>query len=232
MILDILEMWCRILGNESDFDGVIGHTNLWLDVLEKTDASKDGAKAHPKSIALGYKGVALYMQQELSKAYPCLRQSYEFFLQSKDRDGCQKRLVLSVEKVLAKCCNALGHEAPLPPLIPFPRTAHLFDTGGSAVSSDDWVLSAKSPFFRELAEGSHVIAEEKIDGANLGFSLSSALEILAQNRSHYVTQADHNQFGPLPSWIDKHRLSLVKILSSPTDFEERAASQGLILYGK
>ena len=205
MILNILELRCRLLGNDRDFEGVIEHASTWIDVLEK---------AHSRCVALGYKGVALYMNKQYSKAYPCLLKSYEYFQQFKDERESKPGLAVSIEKVLAKCCKSLGREAPLPALIPFPRTAHLFDTGGSAVSSDDWVLSAKSSFFRYLVEGADVIVEEKIDGANLGFSLSPTSDILAQNRSHYVTEADHSQFGPLPLWIENHRQVLRKILST------------------
>ena len=100
------------------------------------------------------------------------------------------------------------------------------------MTSDDWVLSDMSSFFRDVRDEAHVVVEEKIDGANLGLSLSSDLQILTQNRCHYVSDADHSQFGTLPCWIQKHQQALVKILSSPADFKERAASQGLILYGK
>mmetsp|Transcript_4416 Transcript_4416/g.10612 ORF Transcript_4416/g.10612 Transcript_4416/m.10612 type:complete len:1152 (-) Transcript_4416:225-3680(-) len=239
LLLNILEMKCQILGRAQDFKNVVTHADLWVDILENVNSLEDTTRTNLKSIALGYKGVATCMNKQCTKAYPCLRTSYELYHQVKHPHGSKTRLAayrekeaVSIERVLTQCCKDLGYDAPMPPLIPFPRTFHLFDTGGSAVSSDDLVLSEESPFFRELRKGSHVIVEEKIDGANLGFSLSGTGQILAQNRSHFVTEADHSQFGTLASWIHEHRKSIVKILSSPTDFEQRAASQGLILYGE
>ena len=94
-------------------------------------------------------------------------------------------------------------------------------------------ISGKSSLFREFGNGaSTVIVEEKIDGANLGFSLSVTGQIQAQNRSHFVTQAEHRQFGQLTLWIHEHRSVLVRILSSPSDHDQRAARQGWILFGE
>ena len=242
--LEILEMRCQILGRKQDFGNVVKHANTWIDILETMQSSEESTTTYLTSIALGYKGVALSMRKEWSKALPCLRTSYELYHEAKrrngkPRDGVQTRLesqrereAVSIERMLAKCCKITGWDAPMPPLIAFPRTAHLFNTGGTAVSSDDCVLSEKSSIVRDFGNGVSAVVEEKIDGANLGFSLSATGEILAQNRSHFVTKADHHQFGVLPSWIHEHRKSLVKILSSPTDFKQRAASQGLILYGE
>ena len=239
LLLDIFEIRCQLLGRAQDFENLVQHANLWNEILRNTESLEDADKNNLKSIALGYEGVALHMKKEWSRAFNSLRLSYVLHHYGNHHGGGNTRLevqreqqAVSIERVLTQCCKVLGRDAPLPPLIPFPRTAHLFDTGGTAVSSDDWVLSEKSPFFCEFGKGAHVIAEEKIDGANLGFSLSGTLEILAQNRSKFVTEAEHRQFAPLSSWIHKHRKSLLKILSSPTDFEQRAASQGLILYGK
>mmetsp|Transcript_25856 Transcript_25856/g.71016 ORF Transcript_25856/g.71016 Transcript_25856/m.71016 type:complete len:85 (-) Transcript_25856:1327-1581(-) len=75
-----------------------------------------------------------------------------------------------------------------------------------------------------------VIFEEKVDGTNLGLSLSATQEILAQNRSHYTSGGEHHQYGPLKQWICEHHSSLKKILTTP-DHEQRAASEGLTLFG-
>ena len=61
---------------------------------------------------------------------------------------------------------------------------------------------------------------EKIDGANVGFSLSSSLQVLAQNRSHWVSSDP--QFRKLGGWIEAHRESLYKVLNRENqDFRER-----------
>lgn len=63
--------------------------------------------------------------------------------------------------------------------------------------------------------------EEKIDGANVGFSLDENGKILCQNRSHYVDSKYHFQFQTLGSFIYQKRESL-----------ERVLQNGKILYGE
>jgi atypical dual specificity phosphatase len=63
--------------------------------------------------------------------------------------------------------------------------------------------------------------EEKIDGANVGFSMDENGKILCQNRSHYVDSKYHFQFQSLGSFIFQKRESLERILQS-----------GRILYGE
>ncbi len=93
----------------------------------------------------------------------------------------------------------------------FPRTRHLLNTGGSAVSRDDIVLSAGEA--AQYFDGTTVVvAEEKVDGANLGLSLTKDYEVQAQNRSHFVCSQTHAQFRPLGQWIDEHSWALCQLL--------------------
>lgn len=115
--------------------------------------------------------------------------------------------------------EALVLLTPTPPLLKFPRTPHLLDTGAS--SKDDIVLAD----FKELV--GHLTLEEKIDGANMGFSLDVHGAIQCQNRSHWVNAADHAQFKPLSQWLDVHGAELVNILNRDAHFLER-----YILYGE
>ena len=62
------------------------------------------------------------------------------------------------------------------------------------------------------APGVVVLAEEKIDGANLGLSLTNSFEIRVQNRSHYVNSESHGQFRSLDAWLDEHHRPLCQIL--------------------
>jgi len=97
----------------------------------------------------------------------------------------------------------------LPSKEKFPRTQHLFDVGGS-VSRDDLLLTE-----RDAQEwlARPLVLEEKVDGANLGISLSSdQSQLLFQNRSHYVTSASHVQFKQLDSWVRDHTHELWQIL--------------------
>ncbi|KAJ3277108.1 hypothetical protein HDV01_000160 [Terramyces sp. JEL0728] len=95
----------------------------------------------------------------------------------------------------------------------YPRTRHLMNLG--AATRDDLVLSEADtkPFFNPTP-GSFVTVEEKIDGANLGFRLDQNGEIVAQNRNHILTDAAHDQFKLLSSWIRQHRRDLMYVLSS------------------
>jgi len=94
-------------------------------------------------------------------------------------------------------------------LFKFPRTRHIFDMGSA--TRDDLLFSPDDAkiFFNK---GHVVTIEEKVDGANLGFSLGPNYEIRAQNRSHYVNASSHRQFGQLDSWIEEHRQGLLGIL--------------------
>ncbi|KAI0789376.1 ATP dependent DNA ligase [Abortiporus biennis] len=110
-------------------------------------------------------------------------------------------------------------------LLKFPRTEHLIDLG--AATSDD-LISPHALSFLSSRPGSRVVITEKVDGANMGFSLSSdRTQILIQNRSHYVNSATHDQFKKLGLWVDSHRQDLYGILDRDPYFAQR-----YILYGE
>ncbi len=71
--------------------------------------------------------------------------------------------------------------AAVPHFVKFPRTHHLLDTGGAAVTRDDLVCDA-SIVARFCNGVTRVCVQEKVDGANLGFSLDETWTIRAQNR--------------------------------------------------
>jgi atypical dual specificity phosphatase len=57
------------------------------------------------------------------------------------------------------------------------------------------------------------VVEEKIDGANLGFSIDPvSFKVVAQNRSHYVNAKYHAQFAKLDQWIHDHGPDLFTLL--------------------
>lgn len=93
-------------------------------------------------------------------------------------------------------------------LIKFPRTRHLMNLG--AMARDDLLMSKTD--IKNMLDG-EITVEEKIDGANLGFRLSSDGKIMAQNRSHYVSSSYHPQFKKLDQWIESHKFDLIDILS-------------------
>ncbi|MGF6730832.1 ATP-dependent RNA circularization protein (DNA/RNA ligase family) [Paraburkholderia youngii] len=95
-------------------------------------------------------------------------------------------------------------------LFRFPHTPHLTWLGAGE-PRDDKVLSSDE--VRELL-ALEVVVEEKLDGANLGFSVSSDGKLLAQNRSNYLVAPYTGQFGRLRSWMPVHEESFIKALGS------------------
>jgi atypical dual specificity phosphatase len=137
-------------------------------------------------------------------------------------------------------CNGLLHRlgaAPVtvdpPGFFKFPRTRHVVNTGGSAVSRDDIVmtLAEAEQFFKR----GHIVAvEEKVDGANLGISIDAAWQVVCQNRSHFVTAATHSQFKSLNGWIDQQRWALSQVLMPDREilFGEWCYARHSIAYSK
>ncbi|MEX0670402.1 MAG: RNA ligase family protein [Pirellulales bacterium] len=100
----------------------------------------------------------------------------------------------------------------------FPHTPHLAWLG-KGQPRDDKVLA---PHEVAALLANDVVIEEKIDGANVGLSLSSDGEIVAQNRGGYLTRTHaHEQFRPLWPWLDRHRDSLFDALD-----------ENLVLFGE
>lgn len=91
----------------------------------------------------------------------------------------------------------------------FPHTPHLAWLGQDA-PRDDKVLSTAEA--RALLAGD-VVVEEKLDGANLGFSLTPEGSLRAQNRGQYLTEPHAGQFAWLPAWLDQHGDALRGVLT-------------------
>jgi len=92
----------------------------------------------------------------------------------------------------------------------FPHTPHLAWMG-EGLPRDDKVFSPKEAAVLLNAD---VVVEEKLDGANLGFSLSPEGELRAQNRGQYLHAPYTGQFARLPEWLlvhgDKLRVALAE----------------------
>lgn len=91
----------------------------------------------------------------------------------------------------------------------FPTTPHLFWLAREGVPRDGKVLSPREA--EELLSGV-VVVEEKLDGANLGFSLAPDGELRAQNRGQYLSEPLPKQFMRVPPWLAQHELGLRKLL--------------------
>lgn len=91
----------------------------------------------------------------------------------------------------------------------FPHTPHLAWLGHGE-PRDDKVLSAGE--VNALLAG-EVTVEEKLDGANVGFSLAPSGGLLVQNRGQYLVEPYSGQFARLPAWLLQHEHALRAVLT-------------------
>ena len=97
-------------------------------------------------------------------------------------------------------------------LFKFPRTRHLVDAGGSAITRDDLLMTKKEA--KDFLTGNIITVEEKIDGANIGFTVDENYTIRAQNRAHFVSSNSHRQFSTLDTWISQNSEALLRVLNN------------------
>lgn len=91
----------------------------------------------------------------------------------------------------------------------FPHTPHLAWLG-AGTPREDKVLDAAEA--RELLSG-EVVVEEKVDGANLGFSVDEAGNLRCQNRGSYLDpEGATGQWKPLRGWLATRQHSLAEAL--------------------
>jgi ATP-dependent RNA circularization protein (DNA/RNA ligase family) len=91
----------------------------------------------------------------------------------------------------------------------FPHTPHLAWLGDDSPRNDK-VLSPNE--VKSLLVG-EVVVEEKLDGANVGLSLSPDGSLRAQNRGQYLADPHAGQFARMPAWLTQHSDSLCTILT-------------------
>ncbi len=99
----------------------------------------------------------------------------------------------------------------------FPHTPHLAWIGSGTPRAD----KVLSPQEASQLLASEVTVEEKVDGANVGFSLDAAGNLRVQNRGEYLQHGAHPQFQPLWPWLDARRTALAQALRP-----------GLVLFGE
>ena len=91
----------------------------------------------------------------------------------------------------------------------FPHTPHLAWLS-EGIPRNDKVMETQDVV---LLLSSMLVVEEKVDGANLGFSVSEEGDLLAQNRGTYLSpDFAHEQFRPLWSWLAAREQRLVEAL--------------------
>lgn len=99
----------------------------------------------------------------------------------------------------------------------FPSTPHLAWLGREPVRGDKVMTPAEA---REFL-GAEIVAEEKVDGANLGISFDPAGQPHFQNRGNYLTGPASGQWKPLRHWSAR-RLDALREHLRP----------GLVLFGE
>jgi ATP-dependent RNA circularization protein (DNA/RNA ligase family) len=100
----------------------------------------------------------------------------------------------------------------------FPHTPHLLWLG-EGKPRDDKVLSQAE---MERFLSGDIVAEEKIDGANLGLSVGPDGRLRAQSRGNYLNSTHaHAQWKPLWPWLARRENALTKALKD-----------GLMLFGE
>lgn len=100
----------------------------------------------------------------------------------------------------------------------FPHTPHLAWLGPGRPRGDKVLASAEA----EALLTGPVVVEEKVDGANLGFSVDADGALRAQNRGSYLPlDALSGQWRPLRRWLQERRYALADALAP-----------GLILFGE
>ena len=99
----------------------------------------------------------------------------------------------------------------------FPHTPHLAWLGEGS-PRDDKMLAPNE--VTGLLAGD-VVVEEKLDGANVGFSLALDGHLRAQNRGQYLAEPHAGQFARLPAWLSQHGDAL-----------RSALTPNLILFGE
>lgn len=90
----------------------------------------------------------------------------------------------------------------------FPHTPHISWLGEGS-PRDDKVLSLAEVEALLVAE---VVVEEKLDGANMGISVSPDGELRLQNRGQYLNKPYTSQFKKMTAWITPRTNDLISML--------------------
>jgi len=137
---------------------------------------------------------------------------------------------------LLTVCGELGclpevvrHFVPTP-FFKFPRTPHLWNTG--AATRDDIRLDPKLQAMYFGPSAKTVCVTEKVDGANLGISLSENWEIECQHRGQRIVHTTSSEYSKLKEWLERKGKFLSEVLSPKKDilFGEWCQAQHSIGY--
>lgn len=90
----------------------------------------------------------------------------------------------------------------------FPHTPHIAWLGDGMPRDGKVLTASETEAFLEQT----VVLEEKVDGANLGFSLGSDGEVRVQNRGRYLHRPFTGQFTRLNEWLAIYEATLFEPL--------------------
>jgi len=91
----------------------------------------------------------------------------------------------------------------------FPSTPHLVWLGDNQPREDKVLSPTQAGAFLN----GPIIVEEKVDGANIGISFSTAGELKIQNRGQYLDPCGYGQFKAIWSWARRIEDALFDVLS-------------------
>jgi hypothetical protein len=91
----------------------------------------------------------------------------------------------------------------------FPSTPHLIWLGVTP-PRDDKVLARQEA---DAFLANHLVVEEKVDGANVGFSFSDNSELRIQNRGQYLSHDSRGQFRGIWKWARQREAVWHDVLS-------------------
>lgn len=101
--------------------------------------------------------------------------------------------------------------------VKFPSTPHLAWLSSKPLREDRVLLNVEvSEFLQD-----EVVVEEKVDGANLGISVSEENKLVVQNRGAFIERPAPVQFQPLWGWLQTRSDELISTLG-----------QNFILFGE
>jgi hypothetical protein len=91
----------------------------------------------------------------------------------------------------------------------FPHTPHLVWLSDGQSRSDKVLAPAEATQFLN----GDVVVEEKVDGANVGFSVLNG-SVVVQSRGEYIRHPAHSQFSPLWPWLARREAALTEALDN------------------
>lgn len=109
----------------------------------------------------------------------------------------------------------------------YPRTPHLEGSRNQIGDDDEQIL------YKNLL-GSHIVIEEKMDGANSGISFSDDCTLLLQSRGHYLTGGGRERhFNRMKQWANHHVELLFDLLGNRyLMYGEWMASKHTVFYDR